>query len=363
MTIMTIVLKLAYLTINFYYGEGKGFHSTFKKNDSYWYEQISENNYRAISETDSIGYSHNEKFKQSEWAFFPLYPALIKGTQNLLKFDFNSAAFLWSVILSLLGIFLCYFFSISQSYSREVSLFFALLLFSFPFSFYYSMYYSEALFLCLLLGAFISLKHKLFFVFTLLSSLLVLTRPNGFILLLPLWIYFMETKGYQNLIEMLKDLGKKDVTKKTIYFGFPVIAFLAYCYFQYLKTGHFFAFSIAQRGWYRELTWPFLSFFRHGDLSTQINSIYALLVITLSFLLRKKLPLSLNVLMLISILLPLTSGQVTSFTRFTSLMFPLFFAISIYLKNLKYKYFILVPISILHFFTFMLWVWNHPISF
>ena len=128
-------------------------------------------------------------------------------------------------------------------------------------------------------------------------------------------------------------------------------------------TGFFFAFSIAQDGWYREATFPIMSFFRKGDLATQFNSIYTILVIIYAIWIRKKLPLSLNIFILVSLLLPLCSGSVTSMTRFISVMFPLFMVLSISIHGLKKKYVILTVILLFHFFSYYGWLINHPISY
>jgi hypothetical protein len=61
-------------------------------------------------------------------------------------------------------------------------------------------------------------------------------------------------------------------------------------------TGYYFAFSIAQAGWYREFMFPLFAFFRRGDFATQFNSVYTILVIILSAMIWKKLPLSMNLL-------------------------------------------------------------------
>ena len=128
-------------------------------------------------------------------------------------------------------------------------------------------------------------------------------------------------------------------------------------------TGYFFAFSIAQAGWYRELTFPLLSFFRRGDLATQFNSIFTILVIIYAIWNRKKLPFSLNVLILVSLLLPLFSGSVTSMTRFVSVIFPLFLILSSYIQKSNFKYTILFLVLSLHFLSLYGWIIDHPISY
>ena len=193
---------------------------------------------------------------------------------------------------------------------------------------------------------------------------LTLVRANGIITLIPLYLYYLEEN---NIIANFKIrwnilFGSKNLTQSIAFMSAPLV-FFTYGYYQYYMTGYFFAFSIAQDGWYRELTFPLLSFFRKGDLPTQFNSIFTIIIIAYAIWSRKKLPLSLNIFILLNLLLPLCSGSVTSMTRFTSIMFPLFFILALSIQKTQKKYFIFLIILLLHFISYYGWLINHPISF
>ena len=81
---------------------------------------------------------------------------------------------------------------------------------------------------------------------------------------------------------------------QSLFFITGPITFLIYGLYQYKMTGEFFAFSIAQAGWYREPTIPILAFFRRGDFATQFNSVYTIVFILYAIWSYKKLPFSLN---------------------------------------------------------------------
>jgi len=335
-----------------------------KKNDSFWYELITEKGYSKITNKRDLGYSEGKDFKQSEWAFFPLYPMLNALTIKTLGVNYNTSALFWSIFFSILSLIGLYQFGIIFFKNSGQALFNTLVLFCFPFSFYFSMFYTEALFFTFLIYSFICIHHKNYFLLTLLLIPLTLLRPNGIILLLPLYLFFLERNGMVNKFNFnWKDiLSFKNILKSTAFLSSPVVFFI-YCWYQYKMTGYFLAFSIAQDGWYRELTFPLLSFFNRGDLATQFNSFFTIIVIIYAFLIRKKLPLSLNTFVFISILLPLCSGSVTSMTRFVSILFPLFLILSSFVYKLKGRYLILVVMLILHFFSYYGWTINNPISF
>lgn len=225
------------------------------------------------------------------------------------------------------------------------------------------MFYTEALFFTFLLFSFIAIHNKKHFYLSLLLVPLILLRPNGLILLVPLFLYFLE----QNmLIEKWKLnwnllFSKKKLLLASAFISGP-IAFAAYSWYQYKMTGYPFAFSIAQAGWYREFMFPLLAFFRKGDLATQFNSIYTIIVIVYAFSIRKKLPLSMNSLIWISLILPLCSGSVTSMTRFISIIFPLFLILASQLEKFKFKNDLLILLAGLHFITFSTWILNMVIS-
>ena len=335
-----------------------------KKFDSYWYEKIATKGYSEIRKKEDIGFSEGKDFKQSEWAFFPFYPLLNTCTIKILDIDFDKSAFIWSIVFSIISILGIYWFGLIFFQSQHKALFNSLLLFSFPFSFYFSFFYTEALFLSFVIFSFISVHYNRYFLLFILLIPLTLLRPNGIVVLLPLYLYHLEQKGILLRFKInWNDVFSLINIKQSLFFISSPIAFLIYCIYQYKMTGFFFAFSIAQEGWYREFMFPLLAFFRRGDFATQFNSIFAFIVIIYAIWTRKKLPLSLNMLVVLSILLPLTSGSVSSITRYVSVIFPLFMSLTLFMIGIKNKYIVLTIIILLHFMSYYGWIVNHPIAY
>ena len=335
-----------------------------KKNDSYWYQRIATNGYPKINNKRDLGYSNGPDFKQSEWAFFPLYPGMNAITSNIFNISFDTSAFIWSILFSLLSVLGIYWFGLIFFKDQLLALFCTLIIFCFPFSFYYSMFYTEAVFMTFTIFSFICIHYKRYLFLSLLLIPLTLIRPNGIIILIPLYLYFLEQKKIiQHInIDWKRLLDKKNILQSLFFISAPV-TFFAYAFYQYEMTGYPFAFSIAQAGWYKELTFPLFSLFRRGDVATQFNSVFAIIVILYFISVWKKLPLSLSILVLLSLLTPLCAGSVTSMTRYVSVLFPLFMILSSTIYQLKSKYLILLLTLALHFLSYYGWITNHSISF
>ncbi|NQY11802.1 MAG: hypothetical protein HRT71_20080 [Flavobacteriales bacterium] len=367
--LFSIGIKTAYLIISVSVNGSSGnlFHEyvkTVKKNDSYWYQKIAQNGYPTITEKRDLGFSEGVNFKQSSWAFFPFYPVVVVTTSKYTGLTFDKSFLLWSITFSLFAILGTYWFGLIYFKDHSIAFLSALVLFSYPFAYYYSMFYTESMFFTFLIGSFISIHYQRYWVLALLLIPLTLLRPNGIVLLLPLYLYMLERNGMLEKFKMdWAGLFKKENIIRSAAFLTSPLVFFMYCFYQLEKTGFFLAFSIAQAGWYRELSFPIVSFFNRGDLATQFNSVFTIIVILFAFFIRKKLPISLNTLVFVSLLLPLCSGSVISMTRFVSIMFPLFLVLTILINQVKYKYLVVLAIFVIQFGSFYMWVINHPFSY
>jgi hypothetical protein len=128
-------------------------------------------------------------------------------------------------------------------------------------------------------------------------------------------------------------------------------------------TNEYFAFSIAQAGWYRRFMFPLLAFFRQGNFPTQFNSFYGIAAIIIAVFAWKRFPLSLNMLIWISLILPLSSGSVNSLPRFISIIFPLTIFIGSWLYKSRGRNWILTGLFGLQMITFYFWLISDPFSY
>ena len=366
---ISLLLKLAYLIFTLFIlpeSSGFTFDGYFKmaqRNDSGWYRLIAENWYPEVTDRDDLGYSHGAEYRQSEWAFFPFYPGINRVLMQLTGASFDVTGFIYSIVFSTLAVFGFYWFSLNFTRDNKKSFFFALLFMLYPFHYYYSMMYTEAVYFTFLVCSFIVIFYRKYIYLPLVIIPLVLVRPNGIIALVPLYLYFLERNEILSKKIFHFDLlfSRRIVLQSMLFLAGPA-AFILYGFYQEHMTGYFNAFSIAQAGWYREFMWPFMSFFRRGDITTQFNSVYTLLFIALAVIAWKKFPLSLNILVWTGLLLPLFSGSVTSMPRFISVIFPFIFLLGDWMYNLRARYYVIGSLAILQFVVFYFCLIGHPFS-
>lgn len=342
----------------------KSLTDIFHQNDSFWYEKISREGYPKITDKNAIGFSYNEVCVQSSWAFFPFYPLLNSAIIKLTDCKYVNSALFLSLLFSILSFIGFYKFNLFYLKDEKRSFFNTLLFMALPFNYYFSVFYTEAIFFTCLIFCFIAIHKNREWMLLFLLIPLILLRPNGIILTIPLYLYYLERHslliGYK---VTFKQLLEKQHLIVLFYFASALIAFLIYGYYQKTMTGEFFAFSIAQRGWYREFMFPVLALFRRGDFATQFNSFYTIAVIIFSIAAWKKFSLSLNVFIWISLILPMCSGSMTSMQRFITLIFPLTIYFGEIIYKTKFKQVILLVSLTLQLFVFYFWLNGDSFSF
>ncbi|MEM2680952.1 MAG: mannosyltransferase family protein [Candidatus Bathyarchaeia archaeon] len=166
------------------------------------------------------------------WAFFPLYPFMIK-VLTFVGVNVWISAFLISIIAGTLSIIV--FQKVAKKYlSEDKALIVTLLYFLFPPIFIFStVCYTEPLFLLfsLLSWNFYLLKRN--FKSALFASLTTMTRPNGILIIIPI-IY---------------DCLRERRLKNTAYFSFPILTLLGWSFYGYQITKDPFILLSARLYW------------------------------------------------------------------------------------------------------------------
>jgi len=356
-------LGLSYYTdYRVFPGDLRGYADIYCANDCYWYKQIAEQGYEKLENVEKIWTTETGEFRQSSWAFFPLYPMINYISLKIFNLDYTLAAFIPSILLTFIAFYLFYLFLISLNISEKKA-WYGLLFFSFfPFHFYFSMYYTESLFLALVLLAFIGVNYKNKLMLVTAVLLLPLTRVNGIIVMLPLVLYIAEKKKihWNRLFIVQTYFNEKILLIPFLSF----FSFFSWCAYQYNMTGSFMAFSLAQKGWYKTFQMPYKSLFNSGSLDIQILSILVIVYFIIAVYQAIKVhKLSFNIFVLIQLLLPLTAGSVISSPRYASVLFTLFYPISNYIYGSKLKYMVLIFLLILQIIMFHFFLINEPISY
>lgn len=299
--------------------------------DSGWYLKIAQQGYLF----SNVGEQQGNSF-----AFFPLYPSLIKLFSLIIPQQFLSQevwlfiAVALSNLFFLFGLVLFYYLVKdilldklkTEKEATSIASKSVILLLFFPTSFFFSAAYSEALFFLLAVGSFSLIRSKKYFLASLVISLASVTRPYGILLLLPLLIDYFQDRKWQ--------ISK--INWQLFSFVLPILALGAYLYYCYIQSGDFLTFLHAQGEWSKQLSWPFKSISQPIHFIGYITpleksfTIGSLLLLLLSF---KLLPISWVIWANILNLIPLLSGTIISNLRYLILLFPLFVVLALLSHN------------------------------
>ena len=290
------------------------FSSSFLKSFANW----DGGHYIGIAE-----FGYTEKF---QYAFFPLYPLLIRIIYSVTH-DYLIAALAISISSTFIAINLLYRL-IGDNFDKGVAQKTISYLIFFPTSFYFLTAYSEGLFFLLVVSTFYFLRTNRFFWATLAASLASATRLAGLAVVFALLMEVYATKG---------------INKKNWYALLSSLGFVIYCWYLFTQTADPFYFVQAETHWLRNLSIPGVSFWESikglssGYLITKnfnafLDLAFAIFGVGMIIRAFRFLPISYSVYGLISILLPLLSSSLSSIPRFLLPIFPIFILLA-FIKN------------------------------
>ncbi len=303
--------------------------------DTGWYWSIAQH-----------GYSPGGNL-QHDVAFFPLYPLLMAGFGRLLGGYPMIAGFVVS-----LGAFLgalVYVYRLGAAWcEREDSPGAAVALLAFyPFAIFFGLVYSESVFLLCAAGAIYHVFRRHIVVGTIFAFAAGLTRPNGFLLAVPLALLALSTSSRLQgtarrwlLGERLQHTPPAAATVWSVVPVLaPVLAVLAYSAYVAALTGAPFAWATAQEGWGREysglsavVTGPYARLQYRGILGAirawpfdTFNAMAGLFAVVGLWPVTRRYGLALGAFVAVNLLPPMLVGGSVALGRYTSVLFPLFF--------------------------------------
>lgn len=278
-----------------------------------------------------LGIAQNGYKQDFQYAFFPLYPLLIR-LMNQVTQNYLLAAILINLVCSFFAMHILYRL-ILEDFKKEIAEKVVFFLLFFPTSFYFLAAYSEGLFFFLTVLSFYLLKRKKLFLATVAVFLVSATRLVGLAVVVGYLIEIGLSKGFN---------------RKNWYVLFAPVGFILYCWFLYTKTGDFFYFLVSETHWQREITIPVFGFWdtlttlvKPGFISGHFNSFLDLLfaIFGLGLVIRtfRFLSPGYSLYSIFSIALPLFTPSLSSIPRFVLVIFPIFILIA-FTKN---KYIVL----------------------
>ena len=333
-----------------YYHPTREYYSSFKFLniwglwDSAWYINIAK-----------IGYSINLNYlKQANYGFFPLYPLCIKIFSFVFQNYFISALIVSNLFFILAAIFL--YKLIRLDYDEETSFRAIKYLFIFPAAFLFSAALSESLFLFLIVVCFYFARNERWFLTGFFGMLVTLTKPFGFIILIPIAYEYIMMKKKEKKLTILEKI--RDVCSISL-IPLGLVLFATYTYF---VIGDFFAYPHIKAigiGWQDHLESPLrvvISSLASGLIGYVWGAIASILVILFLMYFYKKVRFSyfLSGLLIVIFCISYT-GTLTGALRYYTAIFPIYIIFGQLSSNRKLDDFLMISLLLLQGFLMAFW--------
>jgi hypothetical protein len=310
--------------------------------DANWYSSIA-----------LYGYRHSS----GDIHFPPLFPALIHVLLPLVRHPFLGGLVL-SHIFTLIMLVVLYDF-IQKQFDKSIAARTLVYLMVFPSAFFFYSAYTESLFVLLVLLFFNALNAKSWHSAGLLAFMAVLTRLQGVILFLPLLYTIYRSRA---------SLSLKDVS---FGFGLPTISVLIYLLIRW-SADNSAILPISEENLHARQVFPWenywyglqVAFSGRPTLVDLLNLIFTSLFAVLVFMAWKKMPFSLNLYSVASLLV-FTSRLVetqplNSMIRYVITLFPCFVLLAIYGKenSIAHRIIIYTGFLLSMYLSAQFWLWG-----
>ncbi|EKQ50521.1 MULTISPECIES: hypothetical protein [unclassified Clostridium] len=229
--------------------EGRGsFIDAFNIWDAGWYRSIIENGYNTYFNINQNG--------QANWAFFPLYPIIIKLIHLILPININILGTVVSTIFFAGALIMSYLYILETRGNRKEGVLFAIIMSFGVYSFYFSVLYTESLYIFLLITSLYFLHKRDYLLVGIFGALLSATRNMGVMLVFAVAVQYVYDyfKNNKNIKMFLFDTFKNS----DLILGISLIPLGLFSYMAYLwkLVGDPMAFSNVQIAWAKTISNP-----------------------------------------------------------------------------------------------------------
>jgi len=305
--------------------------------DSVWYMDIAQNGYSTKALTARFP-------EQTNFPFFPLYPLLMRVIGWVIG-DPYLAGLLISNSCLLVSAYLLYRLveadSNHKTAKRAVKY-----LFLFPVSFILSGVFTESLFLCLCLLCFFLARRQRWALASLSGMLLSATRPLGVLIMLPLFIEYVQRPRVRSKATQHYPVKNNPqvFSWESLWLLLIPLGLAGFCLYNYQVTGDLFFFKTNQAAWNREFANPMIVVWQ--SLKVGIGDPHFKKLLEVSFgctaliglcAFRKQIGLAYWVLGIYSLLIPMSAG-IASQPRFTVVVFPLFIILAMLSRHRQWDW-------------------------
>ena len=280
--------------------------------DSWWYRSIALHGYDRRAEAGKV----------PNWAFFPLYPLLVRTLSFTGNFALDGA--LLSNVAFAGALLLLGALTVRSGLSVEDAERAVFYLAFFPTSYFLSLPMTEALFLFLTLGSMLAGLSRRWWLAGVVGGFAALTRFAGILLIVPLAIEFVRIRERPRW--------------KVLWLGLVPAGTAAFMAHLHAITGDALAFIHVQRYWSRGTEWFLTPLYRYVTQPQKVgepwnlialNFAIALLLFVVAAVLLYRRQWAFGAYTLLSVLLPLFSGSLQSIARYGMVVFPLYCVLAI----------------------------------
>jgi MFS family permease len=297
--------------------------------DSGWYLDIVRNGYYLNGNLNST---------QSNIAFYPTYPYLVRGIVAVLPAEMRSTTWILfiGIVLSniflLAGLILFYRLLIDWFQDQELAGRAVLYVLFFPTAFIFSAFYTESTFFFLAIAAVYLARKKKWWLANLVAAILALTRVVGLFILLPLgWMYLDDWLHKDDRLHT-----REKIRLASLSFLFPLVAFAGFLLYMFKLTGSFLAPFQIQQAFGREVAAPWAALFSPRNTivyEKPIDLTIVVLFLILSFAAFKKLSPGMGLFSLAMMYASIFNGTLLSTPRYCLVIFPAFILLAQMGKN------------------------------
>lgn len=217
--------------------------------DSGWYI------YTAINGYMSTPFVDGPVATQANYAFFPLYPVLMRLLGDVIGGNYLLAGFLISNIALVIGVIFFYRFLATEE-TPEDTRFILQYVLMFPSAFLYSAVLTEGLFFMLMGMSLYFARKQQWLLASVCGFFLALTRSLGILIIIPVFWEYLTARQILVFNEVRPRLNLRGVDIRLLTFVLIPAGFLVFMLYIYQLTGDLFAIVNIQEAWGREQVNP-----------------------------------------------------------------------------------------------------------
>lgn len=339
---------------------------------------------RLLTNFDGIFYIRiaMQGYSDTEQAYFPLYPLLIKGINVFIQNPIYTGALISNAAF-IVGLFVFKKYVKRVLGNPKTAVWPLIFLLAYPTSYYFGVLYNESVFFLLLVCSLYFTKQKNYALAFIAAYLAGLTKVIGMFLCVPLGIMLIGEIISQRSYSLKKIMARHG--KHALICAAPIIGMATYSLYLWYSTGDPLYFFHAQEDFGAnrsshlitplQVVYRYIKIFVTADKSFQYyvaisEFVFYLFTITLlvydfvkQLRLRKKNidRIALNAFSFANVLVPSLTGTLTAVPRYTLMSLSLFFVLS-EIENKHIRYAILALFALAHIVMFSLFIQGYYVT-